>query len=889
MVTHFINFILNFPVQPVDNAHLGDFWTLLVLLGWLYLVVVAGLLICLFGITIVRTLPLLVAGLVRRLNHRPQPPQVFLELAFPSDMSKSAYATEQLHVLLKGRPRNRSYLDTLAGHKKQYSLELVGTNDEGIRYVLVVPGDDVERIRHSLLSFLPAMKIREVPDYLTGLKARHIGVTDLKLAAEFTLPLKDHKALEEHDPFTYFAGHMTKLGRNELVAVQLVVAPVRPSTHMRVLWRARRMRNVIGSGKILGPELWSARFGVPRSVWICLLLPAWVAFGLLRLALAMVTAFVNPHSLDSPVTGNDDRRKPADLYEQELAGAVKAKLDQSLFEVSLRVLAAADNSETIARRSNALISAYHMFASPYQSFTIRRQVPLLRGRQWQLLQKHYWERHLTPNWLSYGSVVSSSELSDLYHFPNTDLTKTEGLIKSRSPELPAPLSIRRSDARLDVTLGVNTHGGQESPIGLTLGQRQKHTYIIGKTGTGKTTMLLNAIHQDMQNGKGLAVLDPHGDMFRELLRIVPEHRRNDVVVFDPSDREFPLGLNILSPGIPFADEEDAHEWITSTVLSVFTKLADEGQWGPRMEHILRNSTLTALSLPNPTLYTIQQLLTDKAYQKKIAAELKDPVLKQFWQKELALLGTMQLADFTAPLTHRLGRFITAKMSRRILLQPKSTVNVSDIMDEGKILLVNLSKGDIGEDQSFFFGTILTSLIWAAAYQRTKIPEWERRDFFLYVDEFQNFATPRFAEITSEGRKFHISLIVSHQNIAQIEDKNLVKVVAGNASTIVCLKASPDDEAFILPFMQPVVDRGDIVNLAPYHFFMRVATDTSEDAFSGQTVPLAAEGSAAARDAVVASSRERYTTPRTEVERQLEVLFSDKPAKPQGRSTEMEAI
>lgn len=238
-----------------------------------------------------------------------------------------------------------------------------------------------------------------------------------------------------------------------------------------------------------------------------------------------------------------------------------------------------------------------------------------------------------------------------------------------------------------------------------------------------------------------------------------------------------------------------------------------------------------------------------------------------------MLGTMQLADFTAPLTHRLGHFITAKMSRRILLQAKSTINISEIMNEGKILLVNLSKGDIGEDQSFFFGTILTSLIWAAAYQRTKIPERERRDFFVYVDEFQNFATPRFAEITSEGRKFHISLIVSHQNIAQIEDKNLVKIVAGNASTIICLKANPDDEAFILPFMRPVVEKGDIVNLAPYHFFMKVATDTSEDAFSGQTAPLEAKGSATTRDAVLSSSREQYGAPREEVERQLEALFN----------------
>jgi type IV secretory pathway TraG/TraD family ATPase VirD4 len=377
----------------------------------------------------------------------------------------------------------------------------------------------------------------------------------------------------------------------------------------------------------------------------------------------------------------------------------------------------------------------------------------------------------------------------------------------------------------------------------------------------------------MFNGKGLAVLDPHGDMFRELLSIVPENRRKDVVVFDPSDRDFPVGLNILDPGIDFESEDDKHEWITSAVLSIFKKLSDEAQWGPRMEHILRNTTLTALQLPNPSLYTLQRLLTDKKYQKEVAKTLKDPVLKQFWDKEFKMMGSMQMSAATAPLTHRLGHFITSKMSRHILLQEKSTVRIADIMNEGKILLVNLSKGDIGEDQSEFFGTILTALIWMAAYQRTKIPEKKRKDFFVYVDEFQNFATPQFGAITSEGRKFHVSLIVSHQNIAQIEDKDLVKVIGGNAATIICLKANPEDEAFILPYMKPEVEKGDIVNLAPYHFYMKVATEDSEDAFSGQTVPLDIEESEKIRKAVVANSSKVYAASKAHVEKQMEALFT----------------
>ena len=238
-----------------------------------------------------------------------------------------------------------------------------------------------------------------------------------------------------------------------------------------------------------------------------------------------------------------------------------------------------------------------------------------------------------------------------------------------------------------------------------------------------------------------------------------------------------------------------------------------------------------------------------------------------------MMGSMQMSAATAPLTHRLGHFITSKMSRHILLQEETKVRIADIMNEGKILLVNLSKGDIGEDQSEFFGTILTALIWMAAYQRTKIPEMKRRDFFVYVDEFQNFATPQFGAITSEGRKFHVSLIVSHQNIAQMEDKDLVKVIAGNAATIICLKANPEDEAFILPYMKPEVEKGDIVNLAPYHFYMKVSSDESEDAFSGQTVPLDMEPSDRVSTSVVANSRKKYATPKSVAKAQMELLFT----------------
>jgi len=563
--------------------------------------------------------------------------------------------------------------------------------------------------------------------------------------------------------------------------------------------------------------------------------------------------------------------------QQEVITSMQHKLDEQLFETTIRAFIVVNSKTELQSREKGVRLSLSTFTNPsWQSLKAKRGIVhvLLDKLPFSFLKKRnvspVIKRLLSPQ----PNILSVSELASIYHLPFTQTTRTEGLVKSKSNELPAPLSFKKSTANLDVIVGKNTYGGEETPIGQTLTQRRKHTYIIGKTGMGKTEMLKNIIYQDMVSGKGLCVLDPHGDLIQDLLKIVPKNRKNDVIYFDPSDRQWPIGLNILSPGITFSNEEEGEERITSSIIAIFQKLTPEEYWGPRMEHILRNATLTALQTKNPTLWTLQQLLTDKDYQRKVAAKLTDPILKQFWEKEFANVGKMQLFSVTAPLTERLGLFITTKMSRHILLQENSTISIQKIMDSGKIFLVNLSKGDLGEDQSFFFGTILTSLIWMAAYQRTKIPESERKDFFLYVDEFQNFATKRFAEISSESRKFHVSLTSSHQNIAQIEDPNIIKIVAGNADTFIAMKAGPDDEKFILPFMEPEVEKGSIVNLPPYKFFMKVTNEDSEDAFSGETALLDIKGSDKVAKEIIEYSRKHYATPRKEVEAYLETLFAE---------------
>jgi hypothetical protein len=811
---------------------------------------------------------------------------ILLEITPPSHTEKTAYTTTQLFSTFHGLVREQTLLDKLLGKKQRLSFEIVSTKNEGIRYIIRTTPDQVNNVKKNLTTYLSDVSIKTVDDYLPKDFGKHndyqTQIVEYRLGKSFAFPLQKQNQLEEHDPVGYITGMMTKLSPNELISFQIVLSPVKTSEVDIIQNMIRGKRDVL------------QYLGSPSYYLVVKLL-----FGIITLlttiirevggALTSVISEVQSspdqirrmraYELESKMRMNNFKNIPKVLtpYEEELIQSIQGKISQPLFTSSIKLLVIAKNKQELKERINGFNSSLSTFSDiSNQSLKIKKGILNLKKIRIWLFKKRLISLFTSRN-DRYANLLSSSEMSDLFHFPFTKVTRTEGLVKNRSRELPAPLSLKKSDAKFDVIIGENQYGGELVPIGITLEQRLKHMYIIGKTGMGKTTLITSAIYQDMLSGKGLVVFDPHGDMIQELLKVIPKNRKNDVIFFDPSDREWPIGLNLLSPGIKFNNIEDEHDWITSSVLAVFKKLADEKHWGPRMEHILRNATLTALLTPNPNIYTIQRLLTDKAYQRKIALTLRDPVLKQFWQKEFALMGNMQLSSVTAPLTQRLGNFISSKMSRHILLQEKSGISISQIMDEGKILLINLSKGDLGEDQSFFFGTILTSFIWMAAYQRTKIPENKRKDFFIYVDEFQNFATPQFSEISSEGRKFHISLIASHQNIAQIKDKDILKGVAGNANTIVCFKDSPDDEAFILPFMDPEVEKGDIVNLAPFHFFMKVTGVESEEAFSGKNVPIDVTSSEKTRDEIISYTRDHYATPRAKVEQYLEKLFEeDKP-------------
>lgn len=391
-------------------------------------------------------------------------------------------------------------------------------------------------------------------------------------------------------------------------------------------------------------------------------------------------------------------------------------------------------------------------------------------------------------------------------------------------------------------------------FGIKTDDRRRHMYVIGKTGMGKTTMLENMVLQDIYNGHGVGVVDPHGDFAEKILDYIPANRINDVVYFNPADVEYPVGFNILE----VKSDEQKH-LVAAGLMAVFKKIWPD-VWSSRMEYILNNTLLALLDYPGSTLLGINRLLADKVYRKKVIKQLTDPVIKAFWQNEFANYPDRYMVEAVAPIQNKIGQFLSANVIRNMVAQVKSTIDVRDIMDNKKIFIMNLSKGRIGEDNSRLLGGMLITEIQLAAMSRVDIPEEDRKDFFLYVDEFQNFATPSFANILSEARKYRLSLIMAHQYVTQL-DEIVADAVFGNVGSMVTFRVGATDAEALAKELAPTFIEQDIVSLPKFQVLLKLMIDgVASQPFSAVTLgPIASRTNSAKR--VIRVSRERYAIPR----------------------------
>ncbi|MBP9748340.1 MAG: type IV secretion system DNA-binding domain-containing protein [Candidatus Pacebacteria bacterium] len=416
-------------------------------------------------------------------------------------------------------------------------------------------------------------------------------------------------------------------------------------------------------------------------------------------------------------------------------------------------------------------------------------------------------------------------------------------------------------------LGITTYRDKNTLFGIKRKDRRQHVYILGKSGTGKSVLMFNMIIQNIQNGEGVCLVDPHGENVEGVLSAIPPHRMKDVIYFNPADADYHIGFNVLE----LVDPQYKH-LVASGLMGIFTKIWANA-WSARMEYILNNCILALLDTPNTTLLGIPRMLVDKDYRQKIITNLKDPVIKAFWVHEYEAWQDKFRNEAIAPIQNKVGQFLSTSIIRNVVGQQKSTINIFDMMNEGKIFLVNVSKGRIGEDNSALLGGMIITKIQLAAMERVRIPEETRRDFYLYVDEFQNFVTDAFASILSEARKYRLNLTVAHQYTAQlISDKSSAvrDAIFGNVGTIIVFRVGADDAAFLESEFEPEFIPQDIVNLPNYKIYLKLMIDgVTSRPFSAKTLPqMMKSGNLEVEQEVIRTSRELYCKPREVVEREI---------------------
>lgn len=503
--------------------------------------------------------------------------------------------------------------------------------------------------------------------------------------------------------------------------------------------------------------------------------------------------------------GDDEKKKKKSIPEDILT-AVEKKLPKAAFGVDLRFVVSGNSKPRAGEHLENIAKVFEVFNNQGINHFKRSKLNSKKKKQ---LRKDFIYR--VPRG---QMVLNTEEVASVYHFPNKNIQTPHisWLLAKRAP------AAKEVPSQGGVWLGKSIYRGVSKDVCILPEDRRRHMYIVGKTGAGKSYFLQNMIYQDILDGKGIAFLDPHGDAVEWLLERIPPERAEDVIYFNPADIQRPVGFNIIE----FIDEQDKHR-IVNSFIGLMYKMFDpnrQGIVGPRFERAVRNAMLTVMEEQGNTLIEVMRILTDPKFVKQKMPMIKDEMVKRYWTDEIAQTSDFHKSEVLGYIVSKFDRFVTNKLMRNIIGQSKSTINLRKIMDDGKILLVNLSKGRVGEENSQFLGLILVPKILSAAMSRADVHEENRKDFYLYVDEFQNFATEEFAQILSEARKYRLNLIVANQYISQIDEK-IREAVFGNVGTTVSFKVGVNDSQYLQNEYAPVFDQNDLINLENLNAYIKM--------------------------------------------------------------------
>jgi len=744
---------------------------------------------------------------------------VLMRLMVPKNNERTPAAAELLFAALHGVFNYSSKI------QPEMSFEIVSIN-KFIQFYFSVPRDLKEFVEGQFYAQYPTVEISEVEDYTEKVfEEKYVVGYDVQTTKDEVYPIKTFQSFEA-DPLSGITSVLSQLGSNEEVWIQMCILPVADS------WQRKSTSFVrsIKSGR--DPN---------EPVWKTILRGA----GSLARGAATSTATPSASPTQADISGP-----------QSLAmGGIEAKATKLGFKTKIRVVSLSGDYTRSRQNAMAIAGALKQYNTTNMNGFIQGNV--VEGAP---IVDVYKKRIVGAN----GYILNIEELASIFHLPGESV-ETPAMDWAGSKKGEPPLDLPLIDDPLQATdatiVGKTSFRNEERNFGIKIRDRALHVYTIGKTGVGKSTLLSGLIIDDIMKGRGVAVVDPHGDLINDVMEYIPDSRVDDVIYFSPADRDYPIGFNLLESVDP-----EYKNIVASGIVGIFKKIFGES-WGPRLEYILRNVVLGLLDYKGATMLSIIKVLTDTKFRRQVIEKIDDPVIKDFFLNEYERYDQKFRTEAVAPIQNKVGQFLSSTVIRNIVGQEQSTIDIRKIMDEQKILLVDLSMGKIGEDNSALLGSMMITKIQMAAMSRADMPKHLRVPFYLYVDEFQNFATDSFAVILSEARKYGLSLMMANQYIAQMPE-NVANAVFGNVGTIITFRVGAQDSEALQREFMPVFDATDLINQNNHNIYIKMAIDGITSApFSAKTILPYYEKSDLT-EKIIGQSRTKYSTPREEIEKEI---------------------
>jgi hypothetical protein len=722
---------------------------------------------------------------------------------------------ETLFAGLSGLPRAKGVMGWWLGHHDTVSFELLAKGNL-IQFFIAVPQEWKTYMTQHIHAQFPGAELEDVPDYNPFLPQGITLGSGLRLKEPSLFPIKTYKRLDS-DPQNAILNALTKAGDTGSIVIQLLLEPAREE------WRKRSVKFVECMQR--GATVKEALKGRKPDL-------------------------KDKEGREIPVR----RLSPG---EEELVKAVQEKASKGAFHANIRVMTSAP---ALAQAQELLNNTLNSFAQ-FNVYDLGNSFQKASVPPKRLVDAFVFRRFRDGE----SCTLATDELASLWHppLPTTELANVDWLDARKGA---APANIPKEG----LLLGYNTYRGQKTPIYMKHADRQRHMYAIGKSGSGKSEFIANLAIQDIRNGHGVCVVDPHGDLVETLLNNIPPERYNDVIVFSPYDREHPVGLNMLEAPTP-----EMRDFAVQEMISIFYKLFPPEMIGPMFEHNMRNVMLTLMADPEHpgTIAEIPRMFSDEAYQKRWIAKVKDPVVRAFWENEMAKTSDFHKSEMLGYLISKVGRFVEDEMMRNIIGQAESGFSLREVMDEQKILFMDLSKGKTGEVNAQLLGLIVVTKLQMAALARADMPESQRKDFFLYIDEFQNYITPSIATILSEARKYRLNLIVAHQYMSQVVEKGDTQIkdaILGNVGTMFVSRIGPEDVETFERIFAPTFHGSDMINSDKFTWYVKMIVDNAQVApFTMQGPPPLPRGDGVLSGKLRQLSRLTYGRPKAVVEADIE--------------------